>query len=63
VALIAKLLREDPQHPATFQTGIPPAFSSLILRLLTKGPEERVGSATELGQLLAQIDDTPGGDR
>jgi serine/threonine protein kinase len=63
VALIAKLLREDPLHPATFQTGIPPAFSSLILRLLTKGPEERVGSATELGQLLAQIDDTPGGDR
>ena len=63
VALIAKLLREDPLHPATLQTGIPAAFSSLILRLLTKGPEERVGSATELGQLLAQIDDTPGGDR
>ncbi len=62
VALIAKLLIEDPLDPATLQTGIPPAFSSLILRLLTKRPEERVGSATELGQLLGRIDDTPGGD-
>jgi serine/threonine protein kinase len=62
VALIAKLLIEDPLDPATLQTGIPPAFSSLILRLLTKGPEERVGSATELGQLLGRMDDTPGGD-
>jgi DNA-binding response OmpR family regulator len=59
VALIAKVLREDPPPPASLRDGIPQAFSSLILRLLAKRPDERVGSATELRQLLAQIDDTP----
>ena len=58
VALIAKVLRENPPPPNSLQDGIPTAFSSLILRLLTKGPDERVGSATELRQILTQIDDT-----
>jgi DNA-binding response OmpR family regulator len=62
VALIAKLLRDDPIAPASLQDGIPPALSSLILRLLAKGPAERVGSALELQQRLARIDDTPAGD-
>ncbi|UCD23809.1 MAG: serine/threonine protein kinase, partial [Gemmatimonadota bacterium] len=58
VALIVKLLREEPPPLNSLRTGIPPAFSSLILRLLTKGPDERIGSAVELGQLLAQVDDS-----
>jgi DNA-binding response OmpR family regulator len=58
VALIAKVLQEDPPLPVLQRAGVPQALSSIILRLLTKGAEDRISGAAELGRLLAQIDDT-----
>jgi ABC-type oligopeptide transport system substrate-binding subunit/predicted Ser/Thr protein kinase len=41
--------------PSTHNPAIPPAFESLILRLLSKRPEERPASATAVLQQLANI--------
>ena len=58
VALIAKVLQEDPPLPMLQGAGVPQALSSIILRLLTKAPEDRISGAAELLRLLAQIDDS-----
>jgi CheY-like chemotaxis protein len=55
VSLIAKLLHDQPVPPERLNPDIPPAVSSLILRLLAKAAAERPNSASELGQLLSQL--------
>jgi CheY-like chemotaxis protein len=52
VALIARLLSQDPTPPDQLTPDLPPALSGLILRLLAKRPEERIQTAAELGDLL-----------
>jgi CheY-like chemotaxis protein len=55
VSLIAKLLSQEPTPPIELTPDMPPALSSLILRLLAKRPEDRVQTAAELAGLLRQI--------
>ncbi len=55
VSLIAKLLSEEPAAPAALNAEIPPALSQLIVQLLEKKADERVGSAGELRERLSQI--------
>jgi DNA-binding response OmpR family regulator len=55
VALIAKLIREEPPAPETLNPEIPPALAALVLRLLAKEPEQRPSSAAELGRLLGEL--------
>jgi len=55
VALIAKLIREEPPAPASLNPEIPPALAALVLRLLSKEPEQRPATAAELGRLLGEL--------
>ncbi|HSG82475.1 MAG TPA: protein kinase [Gemmatimonadota bacterium] len=55
ISLIGKVLNIDPSPPAGINADVPPAFSKLILELLAKKPEERLGSAKELRERLRQI--------
>ena len=55
VALIAKLIREEPPAPASLNPEIPPALDALVLRLLAKEPEQRPPSAADLGRLLGEL--------
>lgn len=55
IALIAKLLHEEPTPLSTLNAEVPPALSTLVVRLLAKEPDDRPGSAAELGDLLSQI--------
>jgi DNA-binding response OmpR family regulator len=55
IALIARVLHEDPEPPATLDPAISPALSALVLRLLSKDRAERVQSAEELSKQLAAI--------
>ena len=55
MAMIAKVLREEPPDPASLNPEIPPAFARLVLRLLAKDPAQRPASATELSRLLTEI--------
>ncbi len=55
IALIAKLLNEEPIPPDQLNPDVSPELSGLIIRLLSKNRDERPASASELGELLAQI--------
>jgi serine/threonine-protein kinase len=55
IALIAKALNEDPTPPDQVNPDVSPDLSALIIRLLSKSPDDRPSSASELGELLAQI--------
>jgi DNA-binding response OmpR family regulator len=55
IALIAKALNEEPIPPDQGNPDVPPDLSALIIRLLSKSPDDRPSSASELGELLAQI--------
>jgi len=52
VALIAKILSEEPLAPRRLNDEIPEALSELILSLLAKNPDDRVQTAEELGERL-----------
>jgi CheY-like chemotaxis protein len=52
VALIAKILSEEPLSPGRLNDEIPGAFTELILSLLAKDPDERIQTAAELGERL-----------
>jgi CheY-like chemotaxis protein len=51
VSLVARLLSEEP--PPIEEAD--PALAALVMRLLAKQPEERIGSAEELGREVARL--------
>jgi CheY-like chemotaxis protein len=55
VALIAKLLNEEPLAPNALNDEIPPALSELVVRLLEKKPEDRLQTAAQLEQRLREF--------
>jgi len=55
VALIARVLRDQPPAPATVDPEIPAALSDLVLRLLSKDPAQRPANAAELVNLLSGL--------
>jgi tetratricopeptide (TPR) repeat protein len=57
VGIISQHLHAPPVPPRARPRGgtIPPALDALILRLLSKKPEERPASAAEVGELLARL--------
>ena len=56
IALIAKVLNSTPVPPRESVPDVPGPLSSLVMRLIARDPVERPQSATELGELLAQIE-------
>lgn len=56
IVLIAKVLNTVPPSPAAIVPEIPATLSSLVMRLISKEPDDRPQSAVELGELLAQIE-------
>ncbi len=56
IVLIAKVLNTVPPSPAAVVPEIPATLSSLVMRLISKEPDDRPQSAVELGELLAQIE-------
>ena len=56
MSLVAMMLSEEPTAPREVNGEIPPALSALILQLLAKRPEDRLASAAELGERLAQLE-------
>ncbi len=55
IALIARVLRDQPPVPAALDPEIPPALSELVVRLLAKDPAQRPANATELARLLSDL--------
>ncbi len=55
VSLIAKVLNEEPVAPNAIRNDIPPAFSALIMKLLSKAADERIQTAPELAERLAGL--------
>ncbi|MGD6741493.1 protein kinase domain-containing protein [Streptomyces sp. BH106] len=49
-------LNDAPPVPSSVAPGLSPAWDSLILRLLAKAPGDRYGSATELGEVLRELE-------
>ena len=55
ITLIARLLEETPIPPRVVNGEVPQVLSDLVMRTLSKKPEGRPQSATELHDLLAAI--------
>jgi HAMP domain-containing protein/type II secretory pathway pseudopilin PulG/predicted Ser/Thr protein kinase len=53
--LVARLLEETPETPASRNPEVPQALSDLVMRVLAKKPEDRPQTALELHDLLAAI--------
>lgn len=55
LAVISQHLYAPVVPPSTYNRAIPPALEALILRLLSKSPESRPGSAGEVAALLEEL--------
>lgn len=55
IALIAKVLEEEPKAPRAVQPDVPPALSELVMWVLAKDREKRPRSAAELNARLDAI--------
>jgi hypothetical protein len=55
VEKISRIRQTEPEKPTKFQMSIPPAFESLVLKLLAKHPGDRYQSAAELLKELTRI--------
>ncbi len=53
--LVAKLLEETPAEPILVNSEVPQALSDLVMRTLSKKPEDRPQTALQLHDLLAAI--------
>lgn len=51
-AVLSQMLHGPVIPPSTYDDSLPAAFEALILRLLSKRPEDRPGSAAEVGELF-----------
>ncbi len=61
IAVISQHLHAPVAPPSTFNADIPPALDALIVRLLSKAPDERPASAAEVRQALEELDRQPAG--
>ena len=52
VAIAYQHVREEPDPPSAHNPDVPPAFEDLILRALSKNPDDRFGDAEELRDSL-----------
>ncbi|HEY6877844.1 MAG TPA: protein kinase, partial [Polyangiales bacterium] len=59
VAVLAKVLRDEPPPPSELRTDLPPAFDAFVARLLTKDPRGRPADAEamrhEFDAVLAEL--------
>ncbi len=55
LAVLSQQVRQPPADPRAFNAAVPPRLATLILRLLSKRPADRPGSAREVEQTLAEI--------
>ena len=55
VGLAVAHMSEAPRPPSARTEGVPPALDALILRLLAKRPEERIGYAVDVAAALAEL--------
>jgi serine/threonine-protein kinase len=55
ITLIAKVLEDTPMEPRIVNGEVPEALSALIMRLLSKKPDERPRGAAELHELLEAV--------
>jgi serine/threonine protein kinase len=55
VALIAKLIRETAPSAASLNPEIPAGVDALVMRLLSKEPDQRPPSARDLTRLLSEL--------
>ncbi len=55
IALIAKVLNQEPAPPAARNPDVPPALSALVQQLLAKKPQDRIQSAAELASRLHEL--------
>ena len=56
-------LLEPPEPPSRLVDGIPPALDGLVLRLLAKEPRERMGYASDVAGVLAEVGGADGAYR
>ncbi|WP_158502332.1 serine/threonine-protein kinase [Vitiosangium sp. GDMCC 1.1324] len=56
--VVLRQCEEDPPPPSFLCADIPPELDTLILRLMSRKPEQRPGSAEEVRQMLAWTRDT-----
>lgn len=55
VEKISRIRQTEPEKPTKFQMSIPGQFEAIVLRLLSKRPEDRYQSATALLQELVRV--------
>ena len=55
MAVVDRVLAGNPRPVRELAPHVPPALAALIARLLQRDPDDRVGSARELAEQLAQI--------
>lgn len=48
LAIAYKHVQDEPAPPSTLMTGLPPALEAIIMKLLSKRPEDRYASAEDL---------------
>ena len=59
MAVVDRVLEGRPQPLRTWAPQVPPALAALVEQLMARDPRERVGSARELAERLAQIGHAP----
>jgi hypothetical protein len=62
VAVLAKILHEDPPRLSMIRRGIPAALEDVIARAMAKHPDDRPADAGALERVLAAIDEGAGSD-
>ena len=60
--LLQAAVNEDPEPPSAIAPDIPPALEAVILRAMSKDPEDRFQSARELRRTIEDIVRNPGAD-
>jgi serine/threonine protein kinase len=55
VEKITRIRQMEPEKPTKYQMSIPSAFEGLVLRLLSKRPEDRFQNASEMLKELMRI--------
>ena len=59
LGVISQHLNAPPVPPSTHNANIPPALDALILRLMSKRPEDRPATAAEVREALDHLYDEP----